>query len=394
MGDCDQAGGVLGRFWRLSDCLTDGVSEKTIQSAISHLSSLLTLVLVFIVSIFIYGTFYYSYTTTTEYEIPLNLQFQPCNGSEDLRCSHPTGQLVLGRRVSLVQGQPYNIISRLTLPDSQANADHGMFMTCLTLTTGDGVRLDQSCKSSMMEYRSSLQKMIDTLVFTPLLLTGISKQNQEINIDFFQNFQFQSQELGEIFTLDILSRQLEISEASIAILAELTGLRYLLYHHPWISAVVGVGTNLLFLGSIVLMSFTRFLSPHSTPETSDVVGTTEGREGNDTGGEHNEITDGGDDVSGETVPRRSAPVRLILMVCSLLRTILVSTLKLSLLLTLVLISYHAYLHQTYNPTEVAEITYNEVISMVDHHYHQHQETYKLFIDFLSKITEDIMGIMS
>ena len=127
------------------------------------------------------------------------------------------------KNIKLVQGQTYNIISRLTLPDSQANADHGMFMTCLTLTTGDGVRVDQSCKSSMMEYRSPLQKMIDTVVFTPLLLTGMSKQNQEINIDFFQNFEFQSQQLGEIFTLDILSRHLDVSGASIAIFAELTG---------------------------------------------------------------------------------------------------------------------------------------------------------------------------
>ena len=151
-----------------------------------------------------------------------------------------------------------------------------------------------------------------------------------------------------------------------------------MYHHPWISAVVGVGTNLVFLGSIVLMSFAMFLSPspHSTPETSDVVDDTEDRGGNDT----------------VEVPRRSAPVRLSLWFCCLLRTILVSTLKLSLLVTLVLISYQAYLHETYNPSELAEITYNEVISMMDHHYHKHQETYKLFIDFLSNTTgtEDIM----
>ena len=129
----------------------------------------------------------------------------------------------MGRGFALIQGQAYKIVSRLSLPDSGANADHGMFMTCLTFTTADGVTVEQSCKSSMLEYRSPLQKMIDTLVFTPLLLTGISKQNQQVNINFFQNFQLDSQQLGEIFTLDILSRQLEISEASIAIFAELTG---------------------------------------------------------------------------------------------------------------------------------------------------------------------------
>ena len=221
MGDVD---GLKVRAWSLSEGLTNCVSEKTIQSVISHLSSFLTLVLVFILSIFLYGTFYYSYTTTPQYEIPLDLQFKPCNGSEDpqIRCSFPTGHLKLGRRINLVQGQAYNIISRLSLPESQTNENHGMFMTCLTLTTGDGVRIEQSCKSAILEYRSPLQKMIDTLVSTPLLLTGMSKQNQQININFFQDFQLDSHQVGEIFTLDILSRQLEVSEASIAIFAELT----------------------------------------------------------------------------------------------------------------------------------------------------------------------------
>ena len=222
MGDvnCERAG-----TWSLPESLTNCVSEKTVQSVISHLTSVLTVVLVFILSIFFYGTFYYSYTTTPEYEIPLHLQFKPCNGSEDsqTRCSFPTGHLRLGRRVNLVQGQAYSILSRLNLPDSESNEEHGMFMTCLTLTTGDGVRVEQSCKSAILEYRSPLQKMINTLVFTPLLLTGISKQHQQINIHFFQNFQLDSHQMGEIFTLDILSRQLEISQASIAIFAELTG---------------------------------------------------------------------------------------------------------------------------------------------------------------------------
>ena len=64
---------------------------------------------------------------------------------------------------------------------------------------------------------------LDTLVSAPQLLTGISNHKQEININFFQDFQLDSHQVGEIFTLDILSRQLEVSEASIAIFAELTG---------------------------------------------------------------------------------------------------------------------------------------------------------------------------
>ena len=160
-----------------------------------------------------------------------------------------------------------------------------------------------------------------------------------------------------------------------------------MYHHPWISAVLGVGTNLVFLGSILLMSFSRFLSPRSSSEPSEAVGNTEGR---DNGGEINDPISVDDNA--ETVSRRSAPLRISMKLCSFLRTIVISTLKLSLLATLVLISYQAYLHETYNPSEIAEITYNEVIRMLEHHYHLHKDSdaHNLFIDFLNNISEDIM----
>ena len=148
---------------------------------------------------------------------------------------------------------------------------------------------------------------------------------------------------------------------------------------------MGVSTNLVFLGSITLMSFTTFLSPHSSPETSEVVENSESR--GDITGEQNEVRA---TTNAETVSRRSALMRMSLKLCSLLRTIILSTLKLSLLASLVLISYHAYLHETFNPSEIAEITYNEVISMVDHYYPHHQDAYNLFIDFFSSATEDIM----
>ena len=163
-----------------------------------------------------------------------------------------------------------------------------------------------------------------------------------------------------------------------------------MYHHPWVSAVLGVGTNLVFLGSILLMSFASFFPPHSSPETPEMDGDTEGE---DNVGEHNPEVPANAVVEA-TVSRRSAPMRLILKLWSILRTFLISSLKLSLLATLAFISYQAYLHETYNPSEIAEITYNEVVTMLDDHYHHHQDTYtstyNLLFDFLNNISEDIM----
>merc|ERR1712137_157008 len=48
------------------------------------------------------------------------------------------------------------------------------------------------------------------------------------------------------------------------IVAELRGLRYIMHRHPWISAFVGVGSNLAMLVMIILVSWTRFLTGDSS----------------------------------------------------------------------------------------------------------------------------------
>ena len=52
-----------------------------------------------------------------------------------------------------MQGQTYSMSLMLEVPDTQANEDHGMFMSCLSIASRSGVMIDRSCKSSMLEYR-------------------------------------------------------------------------------------------------------------------------------------------------------------------------------------------------------------------------------------------------
>ena len=116
------------------------LAERSTSMAFSFLSSLLTIVLVLILSIFLYGTFYYAYIPKDVYKMPLDLQFHPCNESR-LRCSYPSGQLTLGRGVKLNPGQAYTLSSKLELPDNTVNEDHGMFMTCLTISSAKGLQV-------------------------------------------------------------------------------------------------------------------------------------------------------------------------------------------------------------------------------------------------------------
>jgi len=233
------------------------LAERSTHVAFSFLSSFLTIVLVLILSIFLYGTFYYAYIPKDVYKMPLDLQFYPCNDSSS-RCSYPSGQLTLGSGIKLNPGQPYTLTSKLVMPDNPVNADHGMFMTCLTISSMKG-EVDRSCKSSVLEYRSSLLRSLETLAFLPGLLTGFMSQKQELHIDFFDKYELNPHNPGEILTLEILSKHLEVSHVTLDIHADLKGLKFLMYRHPWISMVIGIGTNILLLSSIILLSWTRFL---------------------------------------------------------------------------------------------------------------------------------------
>ena len=138
------------------------------------------------------------------------------------RCSYPSGQLTLGRGVKLNPGQPYTLTSKLVLPDNPVNEDHGMFMTCLTISSMKG-KVDQACKASVLEYRSSLLRTLETLAFLPAFLSGFMSQKQELHIDFFDKFELNPHNPGEILTLEILSKHLEVSHATLDIHADLKG---------------------------------------------------------------------------------------------------------------------------------------------------------------------------
>jgi len=225
---------------------------------VSFLNTILAGVLVFVLSVFLYSTLYYAYMPVEMHNIPIHLQFQPCEETND-RCSFPTAKLILQRNQKLLQGQTYSISLNLEIPDSPINENHGMFMTCLNISSSSGQKIGESCKSSISQYRSPLLRTMETVTYSPTLLTGLSVQKQDIHINYFSNFQTFPLTPAEVIDVEIKSKVLQVTEASLEIHAELKGLRHLMYRHPWISSFLGVSTNILILSTILLMSWSRFL---------------------------------------------------------------------------------------------------------------------------------------
>jgi len=236
------------------------VVVKTRQLVQSLLAAILTTSLVVSLAIFLYATFYHAYMPVEVHEENLELQFQPCDTKPAL-CSFPNASWILNRnKKQLMAGQPYSVALLLEVPDSPTNQGLGMFQSCVTVGTIRGAR-ERSCRSSILEYRSEMLRFIETMVLSPLFLTGVTTQRQWVRVNYFTDFQDDPSSPTTDFFLEIQSKFIQVYSAKMEIHAQLSGLRHLMYHHPWVSSVTGILANILTLSIIILMSWSRFLGP-------------------------------------------------------------------------------------------------------------------------------------
>ena len=121
-------------------------------------------------------------------------------------------------------------------------------------------------------------------VLAPFLVTGWAEQKQTIPITFYDSFHPDPHTKADTFHVTLKSKlvqvgivasgfslkfdfniylfSLQVTTASLHISASLSGLRHLMYRHSWLSAILGVGTNIAILLTIILVSWTRCGQPH------------------------------------------------------------------------------------------------------------------------------------
>lgn len=215
------------------------------------------------VSIFLYGSFYYSYMPTVSFSAPVHFYYSSdCDASESELCSFPTANISLlknDRDQVMAYGQPYRISLELELPESPVNEHLGMFMVKMSCYTKDGTMVSSVRRSTMLHYRSTLLQTLSTFFFSPLLLTGMAEQKQLIEVELFSAYKTNSYQPTVGTVIEIQSKRVQIYSSQLRIHAYFTGVRYVLYNFPLTSAVIGVATNFAFLGVIVVFSYLQFV---------------------------------------------------------------------------------------------------------------------------------------
>jgi seipin len=246
-------------------------------------------------AVFLYGTFYYAVIPKTALSIPVAFRFSSC-AVVGQPCSFITAEVKLKKGQRMSPGNMYNIQLSLELPDSVENREVGMFLTCFNLSgsagssspycgnnvaddshsspygtnmvAGEAVSPSSTCVSSMVPYRSSHLKMLDTVVYSPLYLTGLASQHIDLEVMLATEHQENVHSPTEKIDLEIQTSKLQIYSGTLKIWTNITGIKYWLYHHPMLSSVLGVMSLLAVICLMVAISMASFLSPQVTVTAS------------------------------------------------------------------------------------------------------------------------------
>ncbi|XP_051901243.1 seipin isoform X2 [Pristis pectinata] len=152
-------------------------------------------------------------------------------------------------------GQPYRISLWLLMPESPVNQNLGMFMVKMSSYTKSGAVIATISRSAMLHYKSWLLQTLDTLLYAPLFITGLVEQTQVVEVELYSDYKEDSYTPTVGAVIEVQSKHIEIYKAQLLIRAYFTGIRYLLYAFPVMSAVIGVSTNFTFLCVLVLASY-------------------------------------------------------------------------------------------------------------------------------------------
>ncbi|VVC38067.1 Seipin family [Cinara cedri] len=242
------------KFDKAINLAKDGMSNVQDTTYKGGLFSMIIITIIWI-SIFLYIAFYYAYMPSLILNRPIHMQFKNCYSNKQL-CDYPSAHVKLTKNHQLLMiGQKYKMIVNMDLPESPVNEKIGMFMLCIRLNDKYGYLVSSTCRSNRLKYKSSLFHIIYTIFMAPFYLAGLSGENQLIQFEMYTEFEEdQLHPVTDIY-FELLDYDIQIYSANINIIANLSGLRYLMFHWPILSAILGIGSNLLFVFFVFSMSW-------------------------------------------------------------------------------------------------------------------------------------------
>ncbi|TMW58069.1 hypothetical protein Poli38472_013543 [Pythium oligandrum] len=177
----------------------------------------------------------------------------------------------------LVPGVKYDVFVELEMPESQVNRDIGMFMLQTTLKSHDGEFLASSARSAIVKDSHSLVELVRVFSWLVPYALRVTEPSQTVRVLAVNGFKEGKQHPLTSVTLVLNHPAVQIYSARLTIIAQLAGVRYLMYHWS-VSTAVLVILNFVFveaLGLLILYAYYNLPVPdtddtrHKSPITTD-----------------------------------------------------------------------------------------------------------------------------
>ncbi|XP_030373654.1 seipin [Scaptodrosophila lebanonensis] len=221
-------------------------------------------ILIIWLAVFLYVAFYYSYMPALSHTRPVHMQFKTCLETSS-PCSFPHAHVSLTKKQQLLMvGQAYRVIVNIDMPESPQNLELGMFMVCAEMRDYDSMLRGHSCRSAMMRYHSPLIRLITTWALSPLYVLGWKEEFQQVPVEIFSRYLEERQHPITDVYVEIQSQKIQFYTVTLHIVADFTGLRYIMFNWPVLSAVVAISTNLFFILVIFLLSWYHWSWPEAS----------------------------------------------------------------------------------------------------------------------------------
>lgn len=206
-------------------------------------------------AVFLYVAFYYAYMPAMTHIRPVHMQFKSCldtNGP----CTFPHAHVALTKRQQLLMvGQAYKVSIEIDMPESPQNQELGMFMVCAEMRDIESLLRGHSCRSAMLRYRSPLIRTIRTWALSPLFVLGLKEEFQKVPVVLFSKYLEERQHPITDVYVEIQSHKIQFYTVTLQISADFTGLRYIMFNFPAMSALVGISSNLFFIMIVFVLSW-------------------------------------------------------------------------------------------------------------------------------------------
>ncbi|XP_055902254.1 seipin [Eupeodes corollae] len=206
-------------------------------------------------AVFLYVAFYYAYMPAMSHIRPVHMQFKTCLDTSG-PCTFPHAHVALTKRQQLLMvGQAYKVSIEIDMPESPQNQELGMFMVCAEMRDIESLLRGHSCRSAMLRYRSPLIRTLTTWALSPLFVLGLREEFQKVPVVIFSRYLEERQHPITDVYVEIQSHKIQFYTVTLHISADFTGLRYVIFNFPAMSALVGISSNLFFIMIVFILSW-------------------------------------------------------------------------------------------------------------------------------------------